>query len=146
MVWKRVVLILGICGFIVLADGGVCQGQQMLRYQPNSPTVSPYLNLTRFNNGGLPNYYSLVRPLSQQRALDTRETSLRQQQQNRIQQLEATTAGKSKRGVADWQGELVHGSWNAIDFPKHVALLSPGVHPPLAGRFGGKALGSSFAP
>ncbi len=46
---------------------GVVRGQAQRRYQPNSPTVSPYLNLLRTNLGPLPNYHSLVRPqLNQQ--------------------------------------------------------------------------------
>ena len=32
------------------------------RYEPRTPTVSPYLNLLRTDPGGVPNYYSLVRP------------------------------------------------------------------------------------
>ena len=55
-------------------------GQHLRRYQPASPTISPYVNLTRFNNGTVPNYYSLVRPLQQQRQLNLQEQALRQQQ------------------------------------------------------------------
>jgi len=88
MVWKSAVLMVGLSGSVLLAGGNVCDGQQLIRYQPNSPTISPYLNLLRANNGGLPNYYAFVRPQTQQGSFDARETSLRRQQQVRIQQLE----------------------------------------------------------
>lgn len=55
--------------------------QPVRRYQPNTPTVSPYLNLLRNdNNGGFPNYYSLVRPQLQQNAFNQRQRAFNQQQ------------------------------------------------------------------
>lgn len=47
-------------------------GQDIPRYAPKRPTISPYLNLLRGNEGPLPNYYSLVRPQLDQRSSDTR--------------------------------------------------------------------------
>lgn len=54
---------------------------QVTRYQPNSPTVSPYLDLTRTNiGGGLPNYYAFVRPKQRQAAINQHTQSELNQQ------------------------------------------------------------------
>ena len=57
---------------------------QVARYQPPTPTVSPYLNLTLFNNGGLPNYYALVRPQIRQREFNQQQQALLQQQSRQL--------------------------------------------------------------
>ena len=62
--------------------------QEIRRYQPATPTVSPYLSLGRFNTTGLPNYYTLVRPLNNQRQLNLRTQRLQRQQATTIQRLE----------------------------------------------------------
>lgn len=64
------------------ASATECSAQQPIRrYQPNTPTVSPYLNLLRNdNNGGFPNYYSLVRPQLQQNAFNQRQKGINAQQ------------------------------------------------------------------
>ncbi len=66
---------------------------QVTRYQPSSPTVSPYLNLTRPSYGGVPNYFALVRPQIQQQNYNRQAQNLigRQQRdilalQNEVQQ------------------------------------------------------------
>lgn len=64
-----------------------CQAQELRRYQPNKPTVSPYLNLGRSNVGGLPNYYSLVRPQARQRQVNFQTQRLQRQQAATLQQL-----------------------------------------------------------
>ena len=106
MVRKRVLLIIGFSGLLYLSGTKVCEGQQLRRYQPNSPTLSPYLNLNRFNVGGLPNYYSLVRPVQQQRAFNTRARALRQQQQRQLRQvqgdLQQTQILVTPTGKASW--------------------------------------------
>jgi hypothetical protein len=61
---------------------------QVRRYTPATPTISPYLNLTRFNGGGLPNYYSLVRPQVQQQAFDQQQAAQQQYQGQRIATLQ----------------------------------------------------------
>lgn len=65
--------------------------QGLERYQPATPTVSPYLNLGRFNTGGLPNYYSLVRPLNRQRQVNAQAQRLQRQQGVALQRLERAT-------------------------------------------------------
>lgn len=55
--------------------------QQARRYRPSSPTISPYLNLLRNDNvGGLPNYYSLVRPQLQQQSFNQQQRAFNAQQ------------------------------------------------------------------
>ncbi len=63
-------------------------GQELRRYQPATPTVSPYLSLDRFNTGGLPNYYTLVRPLNRQRQVNIQTQRLQRQQGAALQQLQ----------------------------------------------------------
>jgi hypothetical protein len=61
---------------------------QVRRYEPNTPTLSPYLGLTLFNNGGVPNYYAFVRPRQQQRSFNLQQQALAQRQAGEIQQLD----------------------------------------------------------
>jgi hypothetical protein len=76
----------------ILASGQSAPAQGVRSYRPSRPTVSPYLNLLRTNtSGGLPNYYSLVRPMQQQRELNLREQASRRQQ--------AVTLGRLEQGI-----------------------------------------------
>ena len=63
-------------------------GQQVRRYQPPTPTISPYLNLLRFNDSELPNYHSLVRPLQRQRAFNIQSRAWSRQQSVSLGRLE----------------------------------------------------------
>ena len=83
---NRTTSMLAVIAFIFLACNSQAINAQTKRYQPSSSTISPYLNLTRFNNASVPNYYSLVRPLQHQQSLNKQEQALRKQQ--------ATTLGK----------------------------------------------------
>ena len=92
-----------------------CQSEsygQKARYQPRTPTVSPYLNLTRNNNGsGLPNYYALVRPQLNQQAINQREIALRSQQAGQLMRIESSlqrTSTASPTGVGS--GFMVGGT------------------------------------
>jgi len=80
-------------GCLVLVSATASTAQQ--RYQPSTPTVSPYLNLFQNNRNGkfsraLPNYYSLVRPQLQQQQINNTQQQLIQQQDNTIQQLQGS--------------------------------------------------------
>jgi hypothetical protein len=79
---------------------------QVRRYQPQTPTLSPYLNLTLANRGGLPNYYAFVRPELHQQALNQREQALTRQQGQTIQRLENDvqrgTAPIAETGTGSW--------------------------------------------
>lgn len=61
---------------------------QVRRYQPRSPTVSPYLNLTRLNTGAVPNYHSLVRPMQNQIAINEEERAFRKNYAGKLLQLQ----------------------------------------------------------
>jgi hypothetical protein len=84
-----------ICGVLAAftLPGGSADAQQARRYQPSTPTVSPYLNLTRSNVGGLPNYYSLVRPQLQQQAFNNQQRAFNVQQQALQMQQSAAVDG-----------------------------------------------------
>jgi hypothetical protein len=79
---------------------------QVARYQPRSPTTSPYLNLTRFSGGGINNYYALVRPLNNQRAFNQQEQALRIEQGRKLVRLQnEVTRGlepNSITGTGSW--------------------------------------------
>ena len=80
---------LAIVGWAVtLLSPKLSDAQELRRYQPTRPTVSPYLNLGRFNTSGLPNYYTLVRPLNRQRQVNTQAQRVQQQQALALQRLE----------------------------------------------------------
>lgn len=73
---------------LALAGLGSAAHGQVARYQPRTSTVSPYLNLGRFNSGGLPNYYALVRPQIQQRQFNAQAEGLARAQQAEINRME----------------------------------------------------------
>ena len=73
------------------------------RYQPQSPTLSPYLNLLR-PQGALPNYYALVRPIQRQEAFNRRSLANQQYQAQEFQRLELDFAQPEvlPTGTAGW--------------------------------------------
>ena len=90
---------------------------QVRRYEPDRPTVSPYLNLFRndgFNNRALPNYHSLVRPLQQQYQTNQTQQRLLLQQNQALRQLNSNVQDVEQRAAA---GQLVaptgKGAWFA---------------------------------
>lgn len=88
----RVFLATVVAAFGLLFVGSnASQAQQ--RYQPSTPTVSPYLNLFQNNRNGsfnraLPNYYTLVRPQLQQNRINAQQQQLLQEQDTTIQDLQ----------------------------------------------------------
>ncbi len=72
--------LLGICSVSVQAQVRSAPGGPT-RFQPARPTISPYLDFYRINNGVLPNYHTYVRPRIRQRALNQRQQGINQQQQ-----------------------------------------------------------------
>jgi hypothetical protein len=99
--------------FIVLACAAASSAQQ--RYQPSTPTVSPYLNLFQNNRGNgplnraLPNYYSLVRPQLDQNQFNRAQLQVQQQQNQSIQQLQAGVGFLAQQQTG--QAITGHNSW-----------------------------------
>lgn len=83
-----------ICLVALVATSKRTAAQELRRYQPTKPTVSPYLNLGRFNDGGLPNYYSLVRPLNRQQQFNQQADRLQRQQSQTLMRLESEVASQ----------------------------------------------------
>ena len=87
----------------LLACAVVCLGMviatpsraQELRYEPSTPTISPYLNLFRDRTSAVPNYYSLVRPQLLQIEQD--------KAQRRINQQNAASANRLQSELTDLQ-------------------------------------------
>lgn len=59
-----------------------------------TPTISPYLNLTRDDNdpGGLPNYFALVRPQLQQQEVNMRQQHSLDRLNREVEAVEARVA------------------------------------------------------
>lgn len=96
----------------LLVDAAASYGQYQRRYEPSRPTVSPYLNLFRFNNSVIPNYQSLVRPEQDARRFKQRQQIYDRQQTQQVNQLRSTVTQLQQPPVAR---ELVaptgHGAW-----------------------------------
>ena len=75
-------------GLVLVVSTGQASAQRPQRFQPARPTVSPYLNLLRQNNSGVPNYYTLVRPELQQLQVNQQQQALLLKQNSQIQQLQ----------------------------------------------------------
>jgi hypothetical protein len=104
-VWLvRIVLVLGSFAIAAQADA---QG-----YQPARPTISPYLYLTKPQQGPLPNYQTYVQPLKNQAQTNQmQQTQLTQLQQSQEQlQLTQTNgaAGVAPTGVGSAFNSLSH--------------------------------------
>ena len=88
---KRVAWVLLVGGAMLSFDARVVHAQRQQRpqrFQPATPTVSPYLNLLRQNNSPIPNYYSLVRPALQQQQINLQQQTILRQQNAEIRQLQ----------------------------------------------------------
>ena len=66
-----------LAGIGSLVGATASEAQYQRRFEPSRPTISPYLNLFRFNDSNVPNYQSLVRPLQQQRAFRAAAAAVR---------------------------------------------------------------------
>lgn len=79
---------------------------QVRRYQPYSPTLSPYLDLTLRNNRGIPNYYAFVRPRLEQRAFNQQAQALTRQHGTEIQRLQNDVqrgiTSTTQTGIGSW--------------------------------------------
>lgn len=75
--------------FTLITSAGIAQ--DVPRYTPQRPTISPYLNLLRNDNGTLPNYYSLVRPQLNQQRFDNRILSETQSQAKAVRSLSSVS-------------------------------------------------------
>jgi hypothetical protein len=85
------IALLAVC-FAFFPDAS--EAQDTDRYEPTTPTVSPYLNLFRNDQNGrtpVPNYYALVRPLQNQYRTNQIQQQILQQQTQAISQLHQTT-------------------------------------------------------
>ena len=102
---------------------------QVARYQPQSPTISPYLNLTRFNNGGLPNYFALVRPQIQQRQVNLQEQARLRQNERQI----VTLQNEVQQGITP-AGPTGSNSWFMTPGKQATFLNTSRYYPEPVGR------------
>jgi hypothetical protein len=102
-------LVAGCFAFFPVAS----DAQGVERYEPSTPTVSPYLNLFRNDQNGrspLPNYYALVRPLQNQYRTNQIQQQILQQQSQSIGQLQET-AQQLQLEKGQPVVQTGHGSW-----------------------------------
>jgi len=106
---KRITL-LAICMLATLAEAHFAKAQQAVpSYRPNTPTLSPYLYLTRPNAGPFPNYQTFVQPLENQRTTNQiaqqqiiqLQQNQKQLQQTQLQQFAPTLAPTGVGGTFD---------------------------------------------
>ncbi len=108
--WLLAAIVIGVHTF----GAASASNAQVRRYEPNRPTVSPYLNLFRndFNNGPLPNYQALVRPLQQQYETNQVQQRVLLQQNQALRQLNTNIEDVERRAAT---GRLVaptgRGAW-----------------------------------
>ena len=97
-------------GIALAAGSRGSSGQDIPRYSPQRPTISPYLNLMRDDNGSLPNYYSLVRPQLFQQSFDNRVLKTARAQERAVQKLSdvANTETTGPTGTGSTFGNLSH--------------------------------------
>jgi hypothetical protein len=97
-------------GIVLAVYSQNSSGQDIPRYSPQRPTISPYLNLLRNDSGPLPNYYSLVRPQLRQQSFDNRMLAATRAQEQQVQQLREITdaAAAGPTGTASTFGNLSH--------------------------------------
>jgi hypothetical protein len=82
---------------ILLLVAGIVSAQPPFAGQSNSPTLSPYLNLSGFGGAGILNYFTLVQPqLQQQNQIN--------QQQAQIQQLQRGGSGGNRPVTSNVRG------------------------------------------
>lgn len=109
---------------------GVTCSAQVRRYQPRTPTVSPYNNLVGVNNSALPNYYAFVRPKLLQRAFNLQEQALRQQQAGSLRRLQNDV----QRGLQP-VAPTGTGSWFMTPGSRSTYLDTSGYYPSTVVRY-----------
>jgi hypothetical protein len=80
--------LLAMTALLLAASNSRGQNQQR-RFEPARPTVSPYLNLFRFNDSVVPNYQSLVRPQQQAQRFKQQQLDVDNQRLQEIRQLQS---------------------------------------------------------
>ena len=87
---KPSVLLLALIGAwcVLVSSRSVVAQNQVPRYRPSRPTVSPYMNLFREDRGPLSNYHTYVRPMLEQQSVNYRQQSATQQLQQHVQALQ----------------------------------------------------------
>ncbi len=89
MLRRRISVLVLVSAMLSLCAEAQAQ-RQVGSYTPSKPTLSPYLWLTRPNNGPLPNYQTFVQPLKNQAQIDSNQQydiqDLQQGQQQQTQQ------------------------------------------------------------
>ena len=107
---RLIALLVGALAISAASDGHA-QYQQR-RYEPSRPTVSPYLNLFRFNNSVIPNYQSLVRPEQQAQRFRQQQLQLDRQQQQELQRLQSNVRVlQQPRVTSELVAPTGKGSW-----------------------------------
>lgn len=91
--WIALILLLLAVAGPAQAQGGRSSNSksasQVPRYTPQSPTISPYLNLLSRNGSVAGNYYGIVRPLQRQQRINERTKQEATEQDQKLQSLAA---------------------------------------------------------
>ncbi|WP_146600127.1 hypothetical protein [Novipirellula aureliae] len=99
----RFVAFLGVITIVSLCDCHSASAQGIVvggrgQFAP-SPTLSPYLDLLRFNGGVLPNYQQFVRPQIRLRETLVQQSTTIQQQQRTIRSMQSRVATPNRQNA-----------------------------------------------
>ena len=96
----------------LLSPAAFAHGQQQVpSYSPSRPTLSPYLYLTRPQEGPFPNYQTFVQPLKNQiQTNQTQQLQIQQlqQSQQQLQQQQYGAANVAPTGIGAGYNTLSH--------------------------------------
>lgn len=105
------------------SDAAAQYGYGLPSDNPNGPTVSPYLNLLRNQNSGLPNYQTLVRPfIDYPAAINQNAAQINQLQQQALRTAPPTTT--SRRSMFDTTGGLYNQQLRGTGHPVRYQFYS----------------------
>ncbi|EGJ32847.1 hypothetical protein LYNGBM3L_75450 [Moorena producens 3L] len=120
---KNLIFILFSIVFTLLASTASAQ-QNSSQYEPSTPTVSPYLNLLRRDNqGGLPNYYTFVRPAQQQQRTLRQINSRFNRQSSTLAQLQNSIVEFSAPPTGSGSGFMLQGRRSGFQKYSHFFPL-----------------------
>ena len=96
MLTKQTVTVLGVALLAWVISTDSAPGQSASRFQPSSPTLSPWLNLYQDSQGPLDNYHSYVRPQMELRDTLSQQRTINQTTSQDLRTLRDSAAGPSK--------------------------------------------------
>jgi hypothetical protein len=143
---RRRHVILSVTLMVAAALCAEAQAQQLVApYTPAKPTLSPYLYLTRPNQGPLPNYQTFVEPLKNQAQVNRNQQAAIQDIQQQIQQTQQILTQQDQQ-TQPIQTQQTQPDQTPVSAPKaQWKITPPNVAPTGSGSSYGNSGGKSGA-